>query len=78
MPQRYTENDLLRYLYHETTTAENAGIARQMNLEPAFAESFDHLHQAISVLPECEMMPNPTSVRLIMEYAMKHEARLEH
>ncbi len=70
----YNSNDLLRYFYGETSSVENADIAGLIAMDATFAEEWEQLKQDIKSLDACDFEPDPTSVKIIMEYAQQlHE-----
>ena len=74
MPKIYTTEDLLRYIYKETSSAENRLILAELQSNQELAEELENLQIIISQLNEADLNPHPTSVNLIMEYAHKlHE-----
>jgi hypothetical protein len=74
MSKIYTATDLIRYIYRETTPAENAGILHQMHADEAFKEEFENQLATLLVLNEAELDPSPTSVSLILEHSLRqHE-----
>lgn len=74
MPKIYTPNDLIRYIYKETTASENLNLDKILKTNEQAAESLESFQTMVDQLHEAELMPNPTSVSLILEYSQKlHE-----
>ena len=74
MSKIYTSTDLIRYIYRETTPAENSGIMHQLQVDAVFKEEFENQLAAVFALTESEFNPSPTSVSIIMEHSHKqHE-----
>jgi hypothetical protein len=74
MSKIYSATDLIRYIYRETTPAENSGIMHQLQVDSVFKEEFENQVSAVLALTEAEFNPSPTSVSIIMEHSQKqHE-----
>lgn len=74
MSKIYTANDLLRYIYRETTSQENIEILQQLGEDAALKEEFEQQLSTILSLSEAELDPHPTSVNIILEHSLKqHE-----
>jgi hypothetical protein len=74
MPKIYTANDLIRFIYQETSTRENLEIQQEIEQFPYAAEELEGVQSILSQLDEIDLEPDPTSVKLILEYSQKlHE-----
>lgn len=69
MSEIYTENDLIRYIYRETTAEENIHIQHLIQQNLAAKEAFESLKEMIGTLDSASLDPDPTSIRIIMEHA---------
>lgn len=71
MAKQYTENDLLRYLYHELNEQERLEIEAQLITDSDLQAAFLNLKAGKSLLAQLEAEPSATSIELIMEYSAK-------
>lgn len=70
MKQCYTTNDLLRYLYNETTIDENLQIEKMLNEDHKLFQLFVDLTEAKSHLDDTkEQQINPIVNKFIIGYA---------
>lgn len=70
MMQPYSENDLIRFLYHETTTEENHGIAFQLEDDGAYNEAFRDLITAKRLLDDTPTItPSEDCVNRILAFS---------
>ncbi len=74
MMQPYSENDLIRFLYHETSTEENHGIAYQLEDDGAYHECFQDLLVAKRLLNQLHLAPAAASVRRIVRESRSVDA----
>jgi hypothetical protein len=77
MNQIYTEETLLRFIYKETTSSENAHIESHLNSDVNFKKSYDEMLQSIDALKEAETAPTKHSVNAILDYAKQHSSAEE-
>ncbi len=61
-----TQNDLVRYLYRETSTDENRAIEEKMERNWNYKESFQELRDAMFTLPKVRYSPDPKTVKQIL------------
>ncbi|NNK73203.1 MAG: hypothetical protein HKO94_08430 [Flavobacteriaceae bacterium] len=73
MKQSYTENDLIRFLYHETSKLEDEGIAFQLEDEQEYNESFKDLLMAKQILNSLVVAPSQTCVNRILLQSRKRD-----
>jgi hypothetical protein len=64
-----TPNDLLRFIYRETSAEEEARIKTELTENPRLALEFHQLMQAVQLLDGCSMEPSETSVNVILDYS---------
>lgn len=76
MSEIYTPNDLIRYIYKETSTAETANIQHFIQHNAQAKEEYESLMETLDVLPDVSLNANPTSIQLILEYAHKQAPEL--
>jgi hypothetical protein len=71
MLQTCTSNDLLRYIYHETTHAEEVMLKEALEEDYFLREVFDELHQGYKQLPKALFSPSRTSIHNILSYSSR-------
>ncbi len=69
MTKTFTENDLIRYAYGETTKRENQEIENAMLCDQALQDSYLSLKQLMGQLDECMLSPSDERVNKILNYA---------
>lgn len=76
MSEIYTQDDLIRYIYQETTADENLRIQHLLQNNIAAKEEFESLKEMVGTLNNASLDPDPTSIRIIMEHAHKQTEEL--
>ena len=69
MKQNYSENDLVRMMYRETSHEENEGICLKLEDNFRFNQSFRHLLTAKNLLTTSLMKPSSRTIERITRYA---------
>ena len=69
MTKTFTENDLLRYVYGETTTKENVEIQNSLLCDEQLQETYNQLMSTLGELDSCMKMPNDRAVQNILDYS---------
>ena len=77
MAKIYTE-DLIRFIYNETTTDESNDISVALLSNSNLMVEFESLNETISQLDSISMTPSPTSIEIIMEEANRQSAQFAH
>lgn len=75
MLQTCTRNDLLRYIYHETTHAEEVMVREALQDDYFLREVFDELYQGYKQLPKALFSPSRTSIHNILSYSSRTSAK---
>ncbi len=65
----YTTEDLLQYLYKETSKERSALIEKELHTDWALKEKFDVLTNYLTRLDTLVESPRPQSVMAILNYA---------
>lgn len=68
---RYTPEDLIRYLYKETSASENIAIKTALDQDWALKEKFSILESSLNILGKATESPRMEVVLRIMDYAQK-------
>lgn len=69
MKQYLTQLDLIRYIYRETTAAENHEIAEALREDPLLMEEYQELYQSYLQLPKAKFSPRPSALQNILSYS---------
>lgn len=69
MTKTFTENDLLRYAYGETSETENVEIENALVCDQGLQEAYSDLSNALSLLDNGMVQPGEASVQNIIEYS---------
>jgi hypothetical protein len=72
----FTPEDLLLYLYNETSPAQTAQIKAALETDWSLREKFDVLTSAQNKLETIKMSPSQRTVDNILDYAEKAVAEL--
>lgn len=76
MSEIYTANDLIRFIYKETTPLESANIQFLIQHNLAAKEEYESLLELTTSFADASLDPDPTSVNIIMEYSHNQAAEL--
>lgn len=68
---RYTPEDLIRYLYKETSASENIAIKAALEQDWALNEKFKILESSLKILDKATESPRAEVVLKILDYAQK-------
>ncbi len=71
MSNRYSKDDLVRYLYREMTADEVVRMKRQLETDPALRAEFAALQQAKQMLPKAQFLPASDVIHRILQYSTK-------
>lgn len=72
----FTPEDLLQYLYHETSPAQTAAIRAALETDWSLREKFEVIKSAQSRLETLKMSPSQKTIDSILQYAEKAVAEL--
>lgn len=75
MSEIYTANDLIRFIYKETSAEENIHIQHLIQHNLQAAEAYKELLHTIGSLEQVSLDAHPTSIQLILEHS-HHQAEL--
>ena len=74
----FTPDDLLLYLYNETSAEMTAAIETALEQDYSLRESINELKASVDSLEKVEMSPREESVDKILQYAEKRIGELTH
>ena len=69
MTQTFTQNDLIRYLYHETSATETTEINKALICDSELQEQFKELMATKNLLDTARLKPAPATIQNILSYA---------
>ncbi len=77
MKQTFTKNQLIRFMYKETSASETFAIKKALNSSSELMEEFQLLQSVHQQLPKVRFTPRRSSVQNILKYskatAIEHE-----
>jgi hypothetical protein len=76
MPKIYTANDLISFIYNETSTEQSIHVEHLLKHNVKAKEEFDVLKETIDMLDAESLDPHPTSLKIIMEHSAKNAKEL--
>lgn len=71
MANNFTPEDLIQYLYKETTPEETAAIEKAMAEDWTLREKFEVIKRAAKQLTKLTLSPRTESVLNVLKYAQK-------
>jgi hypothetical protein len=69
MEQYYTQLDLIRYIYRETSATETLEIAQALKEDPLLMEEYRELYEGYLLLPKAKFSPKPNALQNILRYS---------
>lgn len=70
MIKTFTENDLIRYVYGETSELENKEIETTLLIDPDLAEDVSYLKSVTNVLDTVLWTPSNRVINKILNYSI--------
>lgn len=68
---KITSEDLIRYLYNETSASKTARIEEALQIDSQLRDEFEKIKSTHSTLKDVSLSPRQESVNKILEYASK-------
>ena len=75
MIKTFTQTDLVRYLYHETTEEENSEIDRALDRDSNLKALYNDVRAALTDLDDAALAPSDTTVARILNYSKTLQAK---
>lgn len=72
MTKTFTQDDVIRYVYEETSEEENLLIEEAMMAEPTLMGFFMDALELRSLMNRIERQPRPSTVEHILAYSTNH------
>ena len=69
MKQKFTPNQLVQYIYHETSVCETLAINELIDEDLSVREEYDALSEAYRQLPKVTFSPSNQTIRNILRYS---------
>jgi len=73
MPNKYTQDDLILFIYDELTEKEKFNIQKALETSPELNKEYHSLLQVVGSLDSLSYEPNPSSVEIILEHSHHEE-----
>lgn len=77
MSQTFTDHDLIRYMYRETSSEETRKIKQALPTDPTLAGRLHRMRQVHQLLDREWRQPSDTSIRIIMDQSRSMGRKLE-
>ena len=71
MTQKFTQNDLIRFIYKETSVRENLAIQEALNNDFDLFVEYQELYQAYLQLPKVTFDPSKAAIQNILQYSQR-------
>lgn len=75
MKQKITKNDLIRYIYKETSITETLAITEAISRDWELFEEYEVLMHSFQLLPKVKFDPSAATIQGILSYS-QNSARL--
>ena len=69
MKKYFTQLDLIRFIYKETSTAETTAISEALSNDPLLAEEYEELFEGYRLLPRAKFSPKPNVLQSILRHS---------
>lgn len=78
MKHKFTSNDLIRFLYKETSVAETMGIAESLSDDQLLLEEYQALKNNFQQLPKAKFSPSQRTIQNILRYSENSAVETHH
>lgn len=69
MKQKFTQNQLIKYIYRETSAAETLAINEALSFDDDLYTSYQQLLQGYQQFPKATFEPSPSAIQNILRYS---------
>ena len=69
MKQYFTQLDLIRFIYKETSAAETVAIAEAIDCDALLAEEYEELYEGYRHLPKASFSPKRNTLQSILRHS---------
>ncbi len=73
---KITQEDLVQYLYHETSERKTAAIRIALENDWQLRESFDQIYSAFKKLEKIALSPREATINAILKYTSRKAGQL--
>lgn len=73
MIKTFTQDDLVRYIYKETTKEENIEIEKALLFDEQLANDYDDLSEVVQSLDQCQKQPSDRLIDDILGYSKSYD-----
>lgn len=69
MKKNFTQLDLIRFIYKETSATESMAISEAIDNDPLLAEEYETLYGGYQHLPKAKFSPKPMTLQSILRHS---------
>lgn len=73
MIKTFTQDDLIRYIYQETTAEESIEIETALIFDEALSDSYNELSKTVDLLKQVQVKPSEGTVDRILSYSKSYD-----
>ena len=73
MIKTFTQDDLVRYIYQETTAEETIEIETALIFDEGLSESYSELSKTVDLLRQVQVKPSESSIEKILSYSRSYD-----
>lgn len=73
MTKTFTQDDLIRYIYRETTTEETIQIKTALNFDESFSECYHELSKTVELFRWVSFKPSESCIDKILSYSKSYD-----
>lgn len=78
MKQKFTSNDLIRFIYKETSAVETIGISEALAQDFGLLEEYEALMSSYVRLPKAKFDPSKSTIQSILRYSENSAVQTHH
>ena len=71
MTQKFTQNDLIRFIYKETSVRETLAIQEALNNDFDLFVEYQELYRTFQQLPKVTFSPSKNAIQNILSYSQR-------
>ncbi len=78
MLQTFTRNDLVRFIYRETSLVETLALREALRKDFFLREAYEELHSGYRQLPKAGFLPSVATISSILAYSAETAWERQH
>jgi hypothetical protein len=78
MKKYYTQLDLVRFIYKETSATETIAIGEALNINPLLQEEYEELCEGYRLLPKAKFSPKPSALKKVLRHSEQNALNPMH